>query len=189
MQAPRTVRGQVKAETRQTETSAGMIATAVAMAAMLLLAAMGAASAQDVDLGRYNDWRAHSYQEDGGTVCNMWSRPTRHEEQGRPRGEIYAFVTQRPSIGAEDDFSLQMGYEIQSGSQVTVQIGSQSWKLFAEGEAAFAYSEDEPALVQAMRRGSTMVVEAVSQRGTPTKDTYSLSGFTAAHKKITEACG
>ena len=43
-------------------------------------------------------------------------------------------------------------------------------------------------MVEAMRRGATMIVEGISSRGTHTKDTYSLTGFTAAHNAINEAC-
>ena len=38
-------------------------------------------------------------------------------------------------------------------------------------------------------KGAKMVVRGTSWRGTKTKDTYSLKGFTAAYKKINEICG
>jgi invasion protein IalB len=44
-------------------------------------------------------------------------------------------------------------------------------------------------LVQAMVKGSTMVVQGTSARGNNTKDTYSLSGFTRAYQAIRQACG
>ena len=43
-------------------------------------------------------------------------------------------------------------------------------------------------LVKAMRAGRDMVVNGVSTRGTKTTDTFSLLGFTAAHKAISKAC-
>ena len=44
-------------------------------------------------------------------------------------------------------------------------------------------------MVAAMKAGSVMVVQGTSARGTLTKDTYSLKGFTKAHSTISEACG
>ena len=38
------------------------------------------------------------------------------------------------------------------------------------------------------RAGAEMVVTGTSWRGTETRDTYSLSGFSAAHKAISTAC-
>ena len=40
-----------------------------------------------------------------------------------------------------------------------------------------------------MIKGSKMVAVGTSSRGTKTKDTYSLSGFTKAYKAINKACG
>ena len=39
-----------------------------------------------------------------------------------------------------------------------------------------------------MKRGEKMTVEGVSYRGTKTKDTYSLRGFTGAYRAISAKC-
>ncbi len=144
----------------------------------------------DTPLGTFTDWRAHSYVENG-KVCNMWSRPTKHEEQGRPRGEIYAFVTHRPGINTRAEVSFQMGYTVDPSKPITITIGSRKFEGYSEdGRQAVFVAQDvaENGLINAMRRGARMTVQAVSQRGTPTKDTYSLSGFTAALRAIDAAC-
>jgi len=54
-----------------------------------------------------------------------------------------------------------------------------------------AWSSDEKfddILIKAMRRGTTMIVKGVSSKGTSTKDTYSLRGFTASHEVISKTC-
>ena len=43
-------------------------------------------------------------------------------------------------------------------------------------------------MVNAMKRGSRMVVYGTSSRGTKTKDTYSLSGFANAYRAISNKC-
>jgi len=156
----------------------------------LLAPPVSAPAHADEDLGRFKEWQAHTYQEDGGTVCNMWSRPISHEEEGRPRGDIYAFVTHRPNDdGRRDEVSLEMGYPVDPKKPVTVKIGSKSWSFFVLDSSAFAHSSDDADIVKSMRAGSRMVVEGVSARGTKTKDTYSLSGFTKAHGAINKGCG
>lgn len=141
------------------------------------------------DLGVYKDWRAYSYRQNGGTRCTMASEPTKDEGNYARRGAIWAFVMHRPQDGATGEVGLQMGYPLQQGKTVKVSIGSKTFDLFASGEGAYAWPEDEPALIAAMRAGSSMIVRGTSARGTDTTDTYSLSGFTAAYGAIGSACG
>jgi hypothetical protein len=73
---------------------------------------------------------------------------------------------------------------------VEVEVGSLKVRLFTQGESAWTVDKDtDKQLVQAMIRGSSMVVQGTSARGTNTKDTYSLSGFTRAYETISKACG
>ena len=61
--------------------------------------------------------------------------------------------------------------------------------LFTQGDTAWTMGEaDDAALVAAMKAGVDMVVRGKSERGTDTKDTYSLLGFTAAYDAIGQAC-
>ena len=68
-------------------------------------------------------------------------------------------------------------------------IGKRTFQLFTNADTAWARNKkDDAALVRAMRAGSRMIVTGTSSRGTKTKDTYSLSGISAAHKAIGKAC-
>ena len=61
--------------------------------------------------------------------------------------------------------------------------------MFTEKE--FAFVKDRAAelkLINAMKRGSTMTVKGLSARGTLTTDSYSLSGITAALKRMDQEC-
>ena len=141
------------------------------------------------EIGLFTDWRAYSYRQNGGTRCTMASAPTKDEGNYTRRGPIWAFVMHRPQDGASGEVGFHMGYPLQNGKTVEVTIGQRSFNLFASGEGAYAWPEDEPSLLAAMRAGSTMVVKGTSSRGTATTDTYSLSGFTAAFRAIGSACG
>lgn len=73
---------------------------------------------------------------------------------------------------------------------VEIQVGTLKERLFTQGESAWTVDKDtDKRLVQAMIKGSTMTVQGTSARGTTTKDTYSLSGFTRAYQAINQACG
>lgn len=154
------------------------------------LALSAPAGAQDVTvIGTHGAWTAYSYQEDSGIVCYMASEPTKAEGNYTRRGDIFALVTHRPAENAFDVVSVVAGYPYEENSDVSVAIGSRSYDLFTHGERAWARDEDtDKNIVQSMIRGSTMVVKGTSSRGTLTTDTYSLSGFTAAHEAVTNAC-
>jgi invasion protein IalB len=146
------------------------------------------AAAADKVLGQHQDWTAHTYEQDGATMCSMYSRPVKDEGDYTRRGDIWAFVIHRPADDRIGEVSFAMGYPIKKGSNVTVQIGNQRFQLFTDGEGAFARPDDDPKLVRAMRAGLDMVVRGTSTRGTVTKDTYSLKGFTNANSAINRAC-
>jgi invasion protein IalB len=70
-----------------------------------------------------------------------------------------------------------------------MKIGAQTFKLFTNGDKAWALSDTEDKkIVDAMKRGSRMIVNGVSARGNKTKDSYSLNGFSSAYKAISNKC-
>ena len=161
-----------------------LVATVTAGPASLALA-------QDVKtIDTFKDWTAYTYEERGSTVCYMASQPTKEEGNYSVRGEVYAIVSHRPDENASNVVSFMAGYPFKEKSEVTVVIDGRSrFTLFTHEENAWAYDEDDSRLVAAMRSGSRMVVKGTSQRGTLTTDTYSLMGFTNAHRAISSACG
>src|SRR5262249_4885800 len=61
--------------------------------------------------------------------------------------------------------------------------------MYTQGDGAWIKNAaEEPRLVEAMRKGSDVVVKGVSARGTATTDTYSLKGLSQALDKIGEEC-
>ena len=67
-------------------------------------------------------------------------------------------------------------------SKVNISIDGKKFKMFTKDSTAWASdSRTDRQIVQSMRAGDKLVVNGVSSKGTKTKDTYSLSGFTASH--------
>ncbi len=161
---------------------------------LLLLIAMGVSAAApavttDKSLGTFKQWSAMSFAEDDETVCMMWSQPEKTEGDYKKRGEIFVFITHRPGDREMNKVSFETGYTFKKSSKVRLAIDGQAYKLRTDGSTAWSYgAKDDARMVKAMRAGRTMIMEGISSRGTETRDTYSLSGFSAAHNSINKAC-
>ncbi len=165
--------------------------TAAILFAVMLLADIGPALAQSEPklLARHKDWEAYTYAANGKTVCFMLTYPTDTRPKNVKRGKIYAMVTHRPADKVKDEVSFVVGYPFKLGSTANVRIDNRGHDLFTDGETAWAFdAKDDATMVKRMVRGNRMSIEGMSQRGTKTTDRYSLSGFTAAYKRISAAC-
>lgn len=158
----------------------------LALAAALLAHPASAADA----LGTFSDWSAHADGNGKSKVCWIYSEPKKDEGKYTKRGRIYVLVTHRPGEKVTDQVQFTAGYDFRDGSDVEVTIGAKKFELFTSGDTAWARGKkDDSDLVAAMRAGDDMIVAGVSSRGTETRDTYSLSGISAAHAAIGKACG
>jgi invasion protein IalB len=161
------------------------------VATVALAVALQSAAAQGIKrIGAFGDWSSFQFTEDGNTACYMSSEPQKAVGKYKKRGEIYAIVTHRPAENRIGEVSIVAGYSYQKDSTVEITIGKQAFDLFTQDDAAWAPDGDtDKQLVQAMKKGSKMVVKGTSARGTLTTDTYSLTGFTKAYRAISKACG
>jgi len=156
----------------------------------VLAAAWPAAAAEPTSLGTSRDWDALALEEGQRKTCYIVSRPKSQEGNFTRRDQPYLMVTHRPAEKSLDVVSILAGYTFQSGSEVTIQIGNQTFRLFTDNDSAWARDDNtDRQLVQAMRAGQTAVVRGTSSRGTKTTDTYSLAGFSASYQAINQACG
>ncbi|MEL6562971.1 MAG: invasion associated locus B family protein [Pseudomonadota bacterium] len=140
------------------------------------------------------DWSV--FVEDNPTEC--WGVATPKEQvntrEGRvvavTRGQTLLMVFYRPSADAKGQVAFTGGYPFRPGSTVNMNISGSEFELFTEGEWAWpATVADDAKIVTAMKRGADAVVTGVSSRGTETRDTFSLLGFTAAVEDAEGRCG
>lgn len=163
---------------------------ALAVLALVAGPPANAAAAEAKLLASHDDWEAYVESEAGKKVCYIGSKPKKAAGKYRKRGDTYVLVTHRPAENSTNVVSVAAGYTYQQESEAEVAIGDNTFRLFTDGDFAFAYdAKTDGALVQAMVKGAVMVVKGTSNRGTRTTDTYSLKGFTAAYKAIGQACG
>lgn len=167
-----------------------VLAIMTAYACWQIGAPVDARAAEPRLIGTFRDWSAYEFQDANGKVCYMASRPIKDEGNYTRRGEIYALITHRPEERSFDVVSFIAGYTHKAGSDVSVQIGSDNFDLFTQGDTAWTRDgETDRSLVASIRKGSRMVTRGTSSRGTLTTDTYSLSGSSAAYEAIGKACG
>ena len=95
----------------------------------------------------------------------------------------------RPGAEVKGQVTFTGGYPFKPGSTVNLDIGGTEFELFTENEWAWpASTADDAKIITAMKRGAQAVVTAVSSKGTQTKDTFSLLGFTAALEDAEKRC-
>ncbi|WP_417720547.1 invasion associated locus B family protein [Salipiger sp.] len=152
--------------------------------------------AQEESTNRVNamtDWSV--FEGDNPREC--WAVTTYKEsvntKDGRvvsvKRGDILLMVFYRPNGGVNGQVAFTGGYPFAGGSTVNVNISGTEFEFYTEGEWAWpATPQDDAKIVTAMKRGSDAVVSARSGRGTQTKDTFSLLGFTAAVEDAEKRC-
>ncbi len=166
----------------------------LAIAASALCLTLGAAQAQE-STNRVAADTAWSVFVDG-TPKECWavSAPseTVNTRGGQPvqvrRGNILLFASYRAGQSAPQ-ISFTGGYPFAPDSTVGLTVGTNEFQLFVDGEWAWAGSPEEDARIfAALRGGAQAVLSARSARGTTTRDTFSLFGFTAATQEAQNQC-
>lgn len=160
-------------------------------AALALSAQVAVAQDSTNRVATKTDWSV--FTEESPKECWGVSSPreTVNSRDGQPvsvrRGDILLFVTFRP--GAAGEVSFTGGYPFAGGSTVSINVDGTTFELFTDGEWAWpGTKEDDAALLAAMKKGASAVLTARSGKGTQTKDTFSLRGFTAAMTEAETRC-
>ncbi|MBR9650022.1 invasion associated locus B family protein [Thalassovita aquimarina] len=166
----------------------------IAGAAMVLVATGAwAQQTSDNQVAAKTDWSV--FEENDPRECWAVSSPkeTVNTKDGRVvavrRSDILLMAFYRPGAGANGQVTFTGGYPFAKGSSVNLTIDESSYDLFTEGEWAWPASpSDDAKIITAMKRGKSAVLTARSSRGTQTKDTFSLLGFTAAVEEAEKRC-
>lgn len=163
----------------------------LALAAITLAGAAAHAQESTNRVATMTDWNV--FTEESPKECWGVSKPKEsvNSRDGQPvsvrRGDILLFVTFRP--GKAGEISFTGGYPFASGSTVEVTVDGNAFQLFTDGEWAWPGSaEDDAKLLAALKAGTNATLTARSGKGTETKDTFSLRGFTAAMEDAGKRC-
>lgn len=141
-------------------------------------------------IGKFTGWDAYEHTDKGAKLCYLHAQPEKKEPAGAKRGEIYILVTHKPKEKIRNEVSIYFGYPLKEAVPAQAVIGPTTIEMFTHQEAAWAAdASTDQKLVDALRKGRTLVVKGESSRGTKTTDTYDLDGFSQALQAIDKACG
>ena len=167
---------------------------AIVAALLLLGAAAGllpvAASAQSTRaVSKFNDWTLYEHQHAETKICFLSAPPRSSLPKGAVRGPVQFFVSVWPKDGVKGEISVKLGYPVKKGFPVTVTVGKDTFRLFAAIDRAFVQDPTaELKLIEAVKKGTTVTVQATSEAGTATTDTYSLQGLTQGLQTLAVGC-
>ena len=150
-----------------------------------------AAGGQPTLLGQFGDWGAYTANSGGRTLCYAIAKPSSQATQpaGRPRDPAYIFIATRPAENVRNEISVIIGYPFKPGFEASVDIGSAKYAMFTQADGAWVKNPAEEArMVDAMRKGSDLVVSGESGKGTKSTDRYTLRGLGPALDRVAQEC-
>ena len=160
----------------------------------LVVASLGGASAQE-RVDAHKDWSVFVAGTGASKVCWIVSKPTRssYTRGGKAvqvqRGEVFLLAAMRPADGVKNEVSFLAGYPFAPDAKVRVTVKGKTYTMFTDGENAWtSNAQEDQALTAAFKAGITAELRGESKRGTTTRDTFSLRGFTAALDSAADRC-
>ena len=157
--------------------------------AAVALAASPALAQTATQIGRHGDWTLHAGDTAGSKVCFVTTEPKESLPKEAKRGSVLVYISAFPKEGVRTEVSVKLGYPVRKGAPVTVTIGTTAFQLYAHLDSGFvADPTQELKLLDAMKKGSRLTVQATSERGTTTTDQFSLSGLSDALKQMASVC-
>ncbi len=147
------------------------------------------AMASPQETARFNDWTIYRHEDQSGRICFALSAPTSMQPDGPGRSGAYFYISAWPRQGVRAEPSLRSPKGYREDSTVTLSIDGSNFILLTDGFTAYI---DDPTrelkLIDAMKKGSTMVVRGIMGNGIAFRDSYSLNGVTAALGAVTQNC-
>jgi len=142
-------------------------------------------------LGQFGDWGAYTANGGGKKICYALAKPSAQatEPANRPRDPAYVFISTRPTENVRNEISIVIGYPFKPGSDASVDIGAAKYAMYTQADGAWIKNAAEEArMVDAMRKGSDMVVTGESGKGTKSTDRYALKGLSQALDRVAQEC-
>ena len=136
------------------------------------------------ELGKFDDWTAATYEQSGQTVCYAFTRAQKSSPAVPDRGQVLLTVTERP--GSRDSVAMEAGFTYAANATVTVDVDKTALDFYTAQRNAFA--RDSKAAIAAFEKGSSAVAHQPGPHDKQITDTFSLSGFSAAHAAVVKAC-
>jgi hypothetical protein len=159
------------------------------LSGLVLSAALVVPSAHAVTaIGQFKDWRVFKDTVGGKSVCFAAVAPDDMAPKDVRHGDVFFYITHFTGTRKTPQPSLVTGYALRGDIAPKANAGGRTFSLYAAGNEAFAMDKDDAGFVDAVRKGSELRIEAVSDRGTRTVYHFSLAGSTDAIASAQKAC-
>lgn len=128
-------------------------------------------------------------------ICFLASPPAESQPSGIKRDAALLYISAWPKDGVRSEVSVKLGFPARKASEPIASVSGAggaapaSFRMFVKDDRAFvADATQELKLIEAMKKGSRLVVQATSERGTAVTDTYSLTGLSAGLQALASGC-
>jgi invasion protein IalB len=139
-------------------------------------------------------WESFTREGPGGRICFAAAEPTSKLPSGYAHGAVFFMVAEAKNNSLQDQPSLSVGYALKAdtppaGFVLSSNGRSPQTRFYVDGKEAFLERTDqERAIIAAMRSGRDLQIEAVGADEVRTTYQFSLSGFSAALEAAKRAC-
>lgn len=154
----------------------------------VMLAVAPAALAQSKAIGRYNDWRVYTEGEGRNMVCFAAVEASDMAPKAADHGEVTFYVAAFKSGAATSQPSLRVGYKLRADLAPQAIVGRDRFPMYAAGDEAFFPDDREKPLIEALKKGQELRVEAASVKDARTAYHFSLKGSRDAIDKARSLC-
>ena len=121
--------------------------------------------------------------------CYVGSLPTKSDlPKSKKRGDNYLLVYK--IVGSDENIvQVEAGYKYKLNQDIVVEIDNTIFNFYSTKDSPdTAWTDNDKKVIFAMKKGLDLLLSGESSRGTVTKDTYTLKGFTAAINKLNKNC-
>ena len=139
-------------------------------------------------LASYGAWGVFLAEGEKSKTCYTLATPKDRAPPGLKRDPSYVFIANRPAENVHEEVSIIMGFPMkESGGRA--EVAGSGFDLIAKGANAWIKNQSEEAnFVDALKKGSKLIVKAPSSKGHVTTDSYSLAGLSQALERVAKEC-
>ncbi|MGH6834022.1 MAG: hypothetical protein ACREC9_00400 [Methylocella sp.] len=146
------------------------------------------AKGKPTQLASYGDWGVFVAESDKSKVCYALATPKDRAPPGLKRDPAYIFISNRPGDNVREEVSIIMGFPMKEGGG-RAEIAGSGFALIAKDANAWIKNQAEEAkFVDALKKGSKLIVKAASLKGHVTTDSYTLNGLSQALERVEKEC-
>ena len=139
-------------------------------------------------VGSFKDWKVFSFLENDQKGWYAISDPI-DVKGSSSRTNSHIYISHRPALNNFNEVSFVIGHNLKKEESVEVSVDGQHFVLIAQGNKAWTKNAiEDQKLVDALLKGTKLILKATLRSNIKLEQTYSLRGSTAAHDLMNKKC-